>query len=94
MPILVVHHAVRDYDAWKPAFDEHKQVRTAHGATRHWLYRSPDDPNDLVVAIEFPSDEAAQGFLADPSLKEAMERAGVTGAPHVHLREEIEAVEY
>jgi hypothetical protein len=94
MTILVVHHAVRDYGAWKPAFDEHQPFRTAHGAIRHWLYRSPDDPDDLVVAIEFPSAEAALGFLADPSLKEAMERAGVIGEPSVHLREEIEAVEY
>ena len=94
MTILVVHHAVRDFAAWKPAFDEHQPFRTAHGAIRHWLYRSPDDPDDLVVAIEFPSAEAALGFLADPSLKEAMERAGVIGEPSVHLREEIEAVEY
>jgi hypothetical protein len=94
MTILVVHHAVRDFAAWKPAFDEHQPFRTAHGAIRHWLYRSPDDPDDLVVAIEFPSAEAALGFLADPSLKDAMERAGVIGEPSVHLREEIEAVEY
>jgi len=61
MTILVVHHAVRDFAAWKPAFDEHQPFRTAHGAIRHWLYRSPDDPDDLVVAIEFPSAEAALG---------------------------------
>ena len=94
MTILVVHHAVRDFAAWKPALDEHQPFRTAHGAIRHWLYRSPDDPDDLVVAIEFPSAEAALGFLADPSLKDAMERAGVIGEPSVHLREEIEAVQY
>ena len=92
--ILVVHHRVRDYAAWKPIFDEHQTTRVAHGAKRHWVYRAPDDPNDLVVAVEFGSPAGAEGFLADPSLHEAMARAGVEGQPHVHMRVELEAVEY
>jgi hypothetical protein len=92
--ILVVHHRVRDYAAWKPVFDGHESVRVAHGARRHWVYRTPDDANDLVVAVEFGSRDQAEGFLADPSLREAMARAGVEGEPHVHMREEVEAVSY
>ncbi|MDX6646089.1 MAG: hypothetical protein QOK40_1816, partial [Miltoncostaeaceae bacterium] len=49
---------------------------------------------DLVVATEFGSREQAEAFLADPSLREAMGRAGIEGEPHVHMREEIEAVTY
>jgi hypothetical protein len=92
--ILVVHHRVRDYAAWKAVFDEHEPARRTHGARRHWVYRAPDDPNDLVVAVEFGSRAAVDGFLADRALREAMGRAGVEGEPHVHLREEIEAVAY
>jgi hypothetical protein len=92
--ILVVHHRVRDYAAWKQVFDGHEAVRVAHGARRHWVYRAPDDVNDLVVATEFGSREQAEAFLADPSLREAMGRAGIEGEPHVHLREEMEAVTY
>jgi hypothetical protein len=92
--ILVVHHRVRDYTAWKAVFDENGAGRAAHGARRHWVYRAPDDHNDLVVAIEFGSRDQAEGFLADPSLREAMAQAGVEGTPGVHLREEVETVAY
>ena len=94
MAILVVQHRVRDFDAWKPVFDEHEEVRRRHGAVRHWLYRDANDPSDVVVAVEFPGAEAARAFLDDPSLAEAMSRGGVEGKPHVHVREEFEMMEY
>jgi quinol monooxygenase YgiN len=94
MTVLVVQHRVRDFDAWKPVFDEHESVRREHGAQRHWLYRTADDPNDVVVAVEFPSQADGRAFLEDPSLREAMERAGVVGEPHIHFREPVETVEY
>jgi hypothetical protein len=94
MTVLVVHHRVRDFDAWKPVFDDHESSRREHGATRHWVYRTTDDPNDVVVAVEFPSPERARAFLDDPSLREAMQRGGVEGEPHVHMREEVEALTY
>lgn len=92
--ILLVQHRVRDYAAWKPVFDEHGWLRAQHGATRHWLHRVLEDSNDLVIGVEFPSRQAAEGFVADPSLREAMERAGVEGAPSIQILEEVETVSY
>ena len=93
--ILVVQHRVRDFVSWKPVFDEQGSiVRVRHGATRHWLYRSLDDPNDVVVLVEFPTEDRARSFLGDPALKEEMEQAGVQGDPTVRLCEEVEAVSY
>jgi hypothetical protein len=92
--ILVVHHRVADYDAWKPVFDAHRPLRERHGATRHWIYQAPDDRNDVVVAVQFPSPDAARAFMSDPSLGEAMNRAGVQGTPTVHLRVEVEEMTY
>jgi hypothetical protein len=94
MTILVVHHRVRNFDAWKPVFDEHEDVRRRHGAARHWVYTAPGDGNDVVVALEFPSTDAAQGFMSDPSLREAMARAGVEGEPSVHLWAPVEDKTY
>jgi quinol monooxygenase YgiN len=92
--IVIVQHTVRDYDAWKAVFDEHQAVRTRHGATGHWLYRGADDPNEVTVLNQFPSKGQAEAFAADPSLKEAMERGGVTSEPRVSWVEETEAVDY
>jgi heme-degrading monooxygenase HmoA len=92
--ILIVQHKVRDYDTWKPVFDEHGDVRRRHGATGHVLYRSIDDPNDITIVNHFPSREAAEAFAADPSLKEAMDRGGVIGEPRVTFAKETETVDY
>src|SRR5215472_5817797 len=79
--ILVVHHRVADYDAWKLVFDEHESVRRSHGELEHRVYRDLNDPNRVVVHNDFPSEEAAREFAEDPSLREAMARAGVEGEP-------------
>lgn len=93
--ILLVQHRVGEFSTWKPVFDEYGSIiRIRHGATRHWLYRSLDEPNEVVVAIEFPAEERARSFVADPSLKEEMGRAGVQGQPTVTFCEEVEAVSY
>ena len=94
MAALIVRHRVKDYEAWKSFFDEHGAVRRQHGALGHQLYRVATDPNELVVVNVFPSADAAKAFAADPSLPEAMQRAGVEGHPDIALCEEIETADY
>ena len=94
MVTLVVRHHVRDYDAWKPIFDEHESVRRKHGSTGHRLLRLAEDRNDVVVALDFPTAEAAQAFGQDPSLPEAMERGGVDSEPEIMMGERIESIAY
>jgi heme-degrading monooxygenase HmoA len=90
MVTLVVHHKVRDYNAWKPVFDEHESVRRSHGEVEHRIYRDIQDPNRVVVHNDFPSEEAARAFLEDPSLEDAMGRGGVEGEPGVAFIERAE----
>ena len=78
---LVVHHRVHDYAAWKPVFDEHEDARRGHGELEHRIYQTLGDPNSVVIHNDFPSEEAAKAFAADPSLPEAMKRGGVEGTP-------------
>jgi quinol monooxygenase YgiN len=94
MVILVVHHRVADYDAWKLVFDEHEPVRRGHGEIEHRVYRDIHDPNRVVVHNDFPSEEAAQAFLEDPTLREAMARAGVEGEPGIGFIERVEQKSY
>jgi quinol monooxygenase YgiN len=78
---LVVHHPVRDYAVWKPVFDGHEGSRRGHGVLEHRIYRYPGDERSVVIHLDLPSEAAADAFLADPSLQEAMERGGVEGEP-------------
>ena len=55
---------------------------------------SPDDPNTLLIINEFATREGAEAFAADPSLPEAMARAGVTGEPRIEFYELVERVTY
>jgi quinol monooxygenase YgiN len=92
--ILSVKHTVADFEAWKSVFDEHAANRKEHGATGHRLARSLDDPNSLTVLTMFPDRVAAEGFLADASLRQAMSSAGVTSEPIIELVEVTEEVPY
>lgn len=79
----IVQHTCADFDAWRPVFDEHAEVRKAHGCISEQVYRNADDPNQVAVIMEWPSQADAERFMADPSLREAMQRGGVTGPPTV-----------
>lgn len=82
---LIVRHPVADYEAWKPVFDEHQTSRLEHGCTSERVYRAIDDPNSTLVVMTYPTRGDAEAFIADPSLREAMGRAGVTAPPEITL---------
>ena len=92
--ILSVKHTVADFEVWKLGFDEHAAIRKEHGATGHRLAQSLDDPNALTVLMTFPDRAAAEGFLADASLRGAMFSAGVTSEPTIEFVEVTEEVPY
>jgi len=94
MATLTVQHHVKDYDAWKPVFDEDGINRRANGAKQHTVYRGGEDNNDITIVTEFESREGALAFMGNPALKEAMHRAGVDSEPHVTLGEQVEAITY
>lgn len=88
MAMLAVLHDVKDYEAWRPVFDEHGAVRKSHGCTGERVYRSGDNGLTVLIITDWPSMEAAQAFADDPSLPEAMSRAGVAGPPRLEFFEE------
>ena len=81
MVTLVVFHHVADYEGWKTVFDEHENVRRGYGELEHRVFRSVDNPNRVVVHNDFPSEDDARAFMADPSLAAVLKRAGVTDEP-------------
>ena len=92
--ILMVQHTVRDYETWKPVFDEHESVRAKYGAQGHTIYRDADKPNDVTILDRFESRERAEEFARDPSLAEATQRGGVISEPRITWLEEADAGTY
>ena len=94
MVAVIVRHKVNDFDAWKPAFDEHGAVRRSLGALGHQVYRGTADPREVIIVNTFKDLAGAQAFMSDPSLPEVMQRAGVADKPDIYLTEQVEVVDY
>ena len=85
MPNLLTQHRVKDYDAWRPHFDGHEDIRRSYGITNPRVYRNADDPNDLVLLFDVTDLERAKEFGQSQELRSTMERAGVVMPPTVRV---------
>jgi len=81
-PVLaVISHPVKDYAAWRVAYDKAEPIRRAAGVTAAEVFHDPKDPNSMVIIHRFPSVDSMQKFLGDPALKAAMAAGGVLAPP-------------
>jgi heme-degrading monooxygenase HmoA len=90
MPYLLVRHKVEDFARWKPIFDEHGATRKAAGSRGGRLFRSVEDPDELVIVFEWDDVEKARQFAQSEDLRQAMQRAGVADRPDVYFLEEVD----
>ena len=90
MPFILVRHKVEDYARWKPVFDDHTATRGAGGSKGGRLFRNSDDPNEVIVLLEWDDLEKARQFAGSDDLRETMQRAGVSDRPDVYFLDEVE----
>ena len=64
MGAMIVRHSVRDYGVWRPVFDAHDAARTAAGLTNGRVFRSAEDPNDLLLLFEMADRRRAEEGIA------------------------------
>jgi quinol monooxygenase YgiN len=81
--LAVFSHPVKDFAIWKSVYDSVEPIREKAGVTGAEVFQDPADHTKVVIIHRFQSIEAAQGFLANPALKEAMMNGGVTAPPSV-----------
>jgi uncharacterized protein (DUF1330 family) len=75
--MLMAHYKVKDTDVFDRVFAEFQPARQESGATGHRVLHAVDDPEIVVVLIEFPDHGSAAAFAADPRRADALERASV-----------------
>jgi hypothetical protein len=63
MGTLRVELQVRDYDLWRGAFARDAGGRQRSGVRRYRIFRPVDDPNYVMVDLDFDTAKEAQGFL-------------------------------
>jgi hypothetical protein len=78
--ILMIEYQVPAFAPWKEVFDRDPMDRGAHGVTRHWIEQDADDPNHLILRMEFASTDQARSFLANPAFQQVWDRSGARQA--------------
>jgi hypothetical protein len=62
MPMLLTDYRVQDVVGWRAIFNQDPMGHARHGVTRHWIYQDCEDPNHIMVSLEFPSAQEAKRF--------------------------------
>lgn len=96
MYVLKIEYPVADYDAWKAAFDRDALDREGSGVMRYRILRPTDDPNYVLIDLDFDDAGEARAYL------DALQRAvysspgasPVSGRPRTRIVEVVEAREY
>lgn len=91
MAVLRIEHQVTDFDAWKAAFDADPLDRVGRGVRRYRILRRADDPNHVMVDLDFDTVGEAEGLLA--ALRALWGQVDVMHDPSGLVVEEVESVE-
>jgi len=72
-----------------------RERRARYGLVRRWVYRSVDDPDEVMMVAQFTSREGAEALLKDPEgMRRWHERTGVEVFPPVLITEEFEELQW
>ena len=63
MVTLRIEHRVPNYERWKRAFDSDPVDRKGSGVRRYQIMRGVDDPNDVIIDLEFDTKSEAEALL-------------------------------
>ena len=78
MTRMICWNEVKDFEAWKAAFDADAQTHRAAGLTLEGLWRDIDDPDEVIFIFQVSDLEKARAFVTAPAVLEKAHRSGVT----------------
>ena len=82
---VTIHIKVKDYATWRSAYDGHEKGRVSAGITNGRVFRSAEDPNDVVIIQDVADLAKARAWFGSDDLKAAMQKSGVLGSPNVRF---------
>lgn len=59
---LSIEHPITDYPTWRAAFDRFGEARAQAGVSAERIRRPVDDPNHLMIELDFETRGAAESF--------------------------------
>ena len=89
MAYVLIEHRVSDFETFKKVFSDDAERREALGSTGGVVYRVADDPDNVIVILEWETLEGAREFAGSLEFEQAMEwSASHVATPRVTVLEQ------
>jgi hypothetical protein len=82
---LTMHFKVKDFNAWRTSYQANDKGRASAGITNGRVFRSADDPNEVVVLQDVADVAKARTWLDSDDMKATMQKNGVIGSPNIRF---------
>ncbi len=80
---VMIRIKIKDWDAWKKSFDDHKQARMDAGLTDRVISYTVGDNHHVSLVFAVADLDKAKAFMKSDDLKNKMKESGVEGAPDI-----------
>ena len=94
MYILRIEHPVPNYEGWKRAFDSDPGIRERSGMRCYRILRPIDDPNHVMIDLEFNTASEAEAHLAKLRVLWGRVEGTIMMNPQARIVEIVETKEY
>jgi ribosomal protein L35AE/L33A len=94
MYILRIEHPVPNFDGWRKAFNSDPVGREKSGVRRYRVLRAIDDPNYIMIDLEFDTANQAEALLAAMRVVWGRVEGKVMMSPKVRIVDVVEVKEY
>jgi hypothetical protein len=92
MFILKIEHPIPDYASWKKAFDDDPAGRKKSGVRQYRILRPVDNPNYVMIDLEFDTMKEAEGLLAAMRLIWKGVQGTIMSDPKTRIVEAVETI--
>ena len=82
---LTLHFKVKDFNTWRTSYNGNEKGRQSAGITNGRVFRSADDPNEVVILQDVADVAKARTWFSSDEMKAAMQKSGVVGSPTVRF---------
>ena len=82
---LTLHFKVKDFNAWQTSYNGNEKDRTSACITKSKVFRSTDDPNDVLLLQDVADISKARTWYSSNEMKSVMEKSGVLGSPSIRV---------
>lgn len=94
MYVLRIEHTVSNYDQWKRAFDSDPVGRKKSGVRRYKILRAVDDPDHVMIDLEFDKASEAETLLSELRVVWGGVQETIGIRPQSRIVEAVETKEY